>query len=620
MVTKRILVIIFSLILSFSLASLVGGFDNNANKINPKDDKDNRQRAYNRENASKPVNKDNLLEGGYFGGHDTITSEAALLKKDVHGNDQDFKNWIDEEALPSLRIGAHDEDSTKVMGIPLDDPPIGSTGWGGWFGHFYNPKTGKGLKGWGTPAPEKAEDYIKEIKKIASCTPSGFNNLSVDNKKKAYEYFGKSLHLLQDMAVPSHTQDDAHPLQKPFETYINNHWDEIVNALTFKDNVTADKYLNGNYKFTDISQYWKSLASISSTYPTEEKLLDEEIVKKTANNLIPEAIMHTAGYIDAIYDYITGTTGEKDRCVLEEHFLNPGGDHPDDRFDVSDEFYWEKEYGFSEADLADLYMRTAMKKGKIGVWHWKRFMELYAIAVTQYADASQEVKDAKEAEIKAMGKKLEERSDHAESDWKGAPDIALFSYGFYKPSISLLLRYKEPVAFMGFDFNPQIVKDHPVMVIPSGGLFGLENSTMLKAQLDEYVKQGGTLVVFAQQHGYEFNILPVPQETDGLYKQVMGYGWTEDQSCFANAVYIDTQHQMLSSISKNTPTLSVDGYFTNYPANTTVLLRRTANGQPAMIMYDHGLGKVIVSSMYSDFAMSHNQASQEELALVRDMI
>jgi len=39
-----------------------------------------------------------------------------------------------------------------------------------------------------------------------------------------------------------------------------------------------------------------------------------------------------------------------------------------------------------------------------------------------------------------------------------------------------------------------------------------------------------------------------------------------------------------------------------------------------MIVYDTGLGKVIVSSMYSDFAMSHNQASSEELVLVRDII
>ncbi len=50
------------------------------------------------------------------------------------------------------------------------------------------------------------------------------------------------------------------------------------------------------------------------------------------------------------------------------------------------------------------------------------------------------------------------------------------------------------------------------------------------------------------------------------------------------------------------------------------MLRRTANGQPAMIMYDHGAGKVIVTTMYSDWAYGHGQASAEEIALVRDMI
>ncbi len=57
--------------------------------------------------------------------------------------------------------------------------------------------------------------------------------------------------------------------------------------------------------------------------------------------------------------------------------------------------------------------------------------------------------------------------------------------------------------------------------------------------------------------------------------------------------------------------MSVDGYFTQYPDNSTILLRRTANGQPAMLMYDYGLGKVIVTSMYSDWAYGHSQALKE---------
>ena len=56
--------------------------------------------------------------------------------------------------------------------------------------------------------------------------------------------------------------------------------------------------------------------------------------------------------------------------------------------------------------------------------------------------------------------------------------------------------------------------------------------------------------------------------------------------------------QFLSGQSRGTPTLNVDGYFTSYPSNSTVLLRRTANGQPAMLMYEHGLGRVIVTSIY----------------------
>lgn len=463
---KEILLI---LALFFSFVSPSSGFDNDPNWIDPAN-KSAGQKEYSRGKAS---------QGGYFGGHDTITAEGMLLKQEVHKGDSDsgekFNKWVEnDKVIPSLRIGTHDEDSTKVAGIPLDDPPIGNTGWGGWWSHFYNPKTGKGLKGFGRPAPERAKDYVTEIKKMAGCTLGGFNNLSPASKNKAYQYFGKSLHLLQDMAVPSHTQDDIHVSQKPFEKHVSEYWDQVVNSQSFKDNVTADKYLSGNYKFTDISQYWKSLAEISSAYPSDEALyeyyrdplsgvewykLNEEKLQKNIDALVPKAIMYSGGFIDSIYDYLTGQSGDPAKCQIEEYFTNPGGDHPDDRFDVSDEFYWEKEYGFSEADLAGLYMRTAMKKGKIGVWYWKRFMEFYTSAVTQYQSASQEVRDALESEFKAIGQKLDERRDYAESDWKGAPDIALFAYGFYKPSISLMLKYKESVAFMELDFDG----DYPLL-------------------------------------------------------------------------------------------------------------------------------------------------------------
>ncbi len=62
------------------------------------------------------------------------------------------------------------------------------------------------------------------------------------------------------------------------------------------------------------------------------------------------------------------------------------------------------------------------------------------------------------------------------------------------------------------------------------------------------------------------------------------------------------------------------GTLLNYPSNSTVLLRRTANGQPDLLMYEYGQGRVIVTSMYSDFALKQNQAFSEEIALIRDII
>ena len=149
---------------------------------------------------------------------------------------------------------------------------------------------------------------------------------------------------------------------------------------------------------------------------------------------------------------------------------------------------------------------------------------------------------------------------------------------------------------------------------------GLEKSSLFKASLDEYVKNGGTLIVFGQPYGYQFSVLPVPEEQDGTINPINGYGWDEDQNCFTDAVYLNTYHQMFSGQSRTTPTLNVDGYFAQYPSNATILLTRTANGQPAMLMYEYGQGRVIVTSLYADFTLGQSQASGEEISLIRDMI
>lgn len=181
---RRFTTIVFSLILVFSLISSSGGFDNNKENfpVNPATGK------------KEPIDytPDNINSGKLKGGHDTITAEGMELKKKVHEGDQAFKDFTDI-ALPSLRTGAHDEDTFKYPLIDSyynNDRPIGPNGGGNFFGHFYDPDTGCGLKCIFNPAPERAKDYAEEIKKLL-CKLKKAQGLSEEEKKKLYDYKSK---------------------------------------------------------------------------------------------------------------------------------------------------------------------------------------------------------------------------------------------------------------------------------------------------------------------------------------------------------------------------------------------------------------------------------------------
>ncbi len=621
-------ILVFSLM--FVLISPSHAFHSNGNRMDPNDDENTNQREYTRENASK-----SLDQGGYYGGHDTVTAEGMLLKKEVHQTDSDgglkFSTFA-EGALRYIRTGAHDEDSTKTLGYMGTEAPIGTNGDGNFFQHYYNPETGKGWLG-NDSALRRAQNYNSEIQKKVGCSPGGFANLSKPEREKIYDWFGRTLHLIQDMAHPSHANNSAH-IAPSFEDYVNAHWSEIINSSDIQNKISADEYSNGKYGYYStgsLNEIMGDLSNLSKKYPTDNvlSLLDEmgqkelftELLMQNVNDLIPEAIKYSAGYIDAMYEYLNNPQHYNPDCNRPPDIIGPAGDHPDDRFDVSDEFYWEKEFKLTESDLTNLLLRSGMRKGKIGIWFKKQFMETFMEGRSRYKDANQGERDALLAKFEAAKERLEKRRNELEGDWKGAPDIALFTNGLYKPSISLMLKIGEAVSFQDIEFNPDIVKDHPVMLVPSGGFYGLSNSVSVKALLDEYVKNGGVLVSLTQQHGSDWGLLPTPEDAEtGLKIPITGYGYQEDQSCQFKSVYIETFHPVLSGFSSSTADIGVDGYFTSYPNNATILLRRTANGQPAMILYPYGKGYVIATTLYTDFALSHSQANTAEINLIQNII
>lgn len=191
--------------------------------------------------------------------------------------------------------------------------------------------------------------------------------------------------------------------------------------------------------------------------------------------------------------------------------------------------------------------------------------------------------------------------------------VGILRNGYYVEMFKLLDTFGAKAALVEVTFDPSIVEQIKLLVVPTGGLYGLNNSEMFKASLTEYVNRGGLVLCLAQYYGQEFSTLP---------GEISGYGWIEDQSCFNQAFYIEKYHQFLSGqdVANGSSDAAVDGYFITYPSETQVYLRRTRNGQAGLIKYPYGNGQVIVTTIYTDWAYTNAQATMDGRHLVRDII
>jgi len=111
------------------------------------------------------------------------------------------------------------------------------------------------------------------------------------------------------------------------------------------------------------------------------------------------------------------------------------------------------------------------------------------------------------------------------------------------------------------------------------------------------------------------NLVPIPEG-----ETLKSFGWRQDQSCYNGSMYFDTMHPVLSSVTNQLITATVDGYFSQWPAGSTVLVNRTKNREGTLLYYPYGEGNVILTSLYTDWGSSHSQATTTEIGIFRDLI
>ena len=193
-----------------------------------------------------------------------------------------------------------------------------------------------------------------------------------------------------------------------------------------------------------------------------------------------------------------------------------------------------------------------------------------------------------------------------------APDCVILERGTWKEAVRLF----GGLTFDGYSSPGKLLSVSRVLVIPSGALAEVENNSSFKYLLESYVSQGGSVIAFSPQYGYQMSkVVPVP-ETETL----CCIGFRQDQSCVRNSGYFKAMHPALSSSTKELLDIGLDGYFPVYPSNSTVLLRRRTNQEPAVLYYPYKNGWVILGANFTDYSASKSMASTSELRIVRDLL
>ncbi|MFA4827887.1 MAG: hypothetical protein WC855_02360 [Thermodesulfovibrionales bacterium] len=189
--------------------------------------------------------------------------------------------------------------------------------------------------------------------------------------------------------------------------------------------------------------------------------------------------------------------------------------------------------------------------------------------------------------------------------------IGVLNRGLIGSLASILNNLKESYAVVNLPVDITSLQKYPLLIIPSDGFNGLETSQSFKDALMQYVQNGGVILSFTQERGFMFDTLPGDWQ---------GTGYLEENGCITYAGGIENQHVFFSGQDSVYIDANVDGYFTAWPKEGKILVRRTKNAMPCLISYPVGQGIVLASTLYSDYGYISGQINLDEKRLIRDIV
>ena len=260
----------------------------------------------------------------------------------------------------------------------------------------------------------------------------------------------------------------------------------------------------------------------------------------------------------------------------------PGRDFPDDTQGVvatTSAVTTPAVSDLSSPDLVTHWQAIAsvgVEKGLPSLVDFGRTM--YLLSLSQDAHLTDAGRDTIARGMAELEAKYSVHIRRPEDDLPKAAHVAVLFNGFAGEAAASLDALGWTHVRVDSTFDPlQLAEDQAVLLVPSGGLYGTSGSPDLQARLTAYVQAGGTLVVMAQMRGEDFATVPVP---DG--ETLHGFGWFEDQSCWAGSVTIAAAHPLTAALTDAHRDVNVDGFLDRWPQQSTLLLRKSIGGMPVL--------------------------------------
>jgi len=272
---------------------------------------------------------------------------------------------------------------------------------------------------------------------------------------------------------------------------------------------------------------------------------------------------------------------------------------------------------FNAADHARFWRQIAaagIEKGIPSLVDYGRVTGLIELAADERLDETS--KAAVAQGVADLERKYSIHRRRPEEDMNRASHVGILSHGFAGQAGQALETLGWLPTPVELDFDPLILADRiEVLLIPSGGLYGLGESADLRERLAAFVEAGGTLLVMAQMRGADFGAVPVPEG-----EVLTAHGWFEDSSCWLGSVTIAARHPLTAALNRAGNSVAVDGSLIRWPSRSTVLLRKVASGAAAMVAYPLGAGWVVASTIFTDWGLVNGRDTLETRGLLDGMI